>query len=211
MIDVAALDDSELEQTRRDLVAEQERRRQRAEMLEQEQRLAAEQLAKLDRQPGEVWQEPTVLTAYQRGDVVTYEGRRWCALGATSHAPGVSGWREQDGEDGTVAPWRQPSGAVDSYRRSEQVTWKGRVFRSLLDANVWSPEGHPDGWAEVVEEQEPEQPTDAPTVPAWKQPAGGHDAYQKGDRVMHADQLWESTADANAWEPGAYPAGWKRL
>ncbi|SDD40539.1 hypothetical protein [Auraticoccus monumenti] len=216
MIDVASMDDSELEQTRRDLVAEQERRRQRAEMLEQEQRLAAEQLAKLDRQPGDEWQPPTTLTAYRRGDAVTHDGVLWRSLvDGNVWAPGVGGWRQLGGEDGTPAPWRQPSGAIDSYRIGEQVIWQGQVYRSLIDANVWSPEGHPHGW-ELVDQQgtEPSEEPPAsepatPTVAVWKQPAGGHDAYQKGDRVTHADKLWESTAEANVWAPGVY--GWVAL
>jgi hypothetical protein len=43
-------------------------------------------------------------------------------------------------------------------------------------------------------------------VPLWVQPLGGTDAYSKGDVVSHGGQLWESTIDANVWEPGAY--GW---
>ena len=46
-------------------------------------------------------------------------------------------------------------------------------------------------------------------VPAWRQPLGAHDAYAQGSRVRHADHTWESTIDANVWEPGVY--GWKRV
>ncbi len=42
--------------------------------------------------------------------------------------------------------------------------------------------------------------------PPWKQPLGGHDAHQKGDRVSHNGQNWESTIDANVWEPGSVGA-----
>lgn len=43
-------------------------------------------------------------------------------------------------------------------------------------------------------------------IPAWVQPLGATDAYQKGDRVSHKDKIWESDVDANVWEPGVY--GW---
>ena len=43
-------------------------------------------------------------------------------------------------------------------------------------------------------------------IPQWKQPEGDQDAYQKGDLVIHNDQVWESEIDANVWEPGVY--GW---
>ena len=40
----------------------------------------------------------------------------------------------------------------------------------------------------------------------WVAPTGAHDAYQTGDRVTHQGQTWESTIDANVWEPGVH--GW---
>ncbi len=43
-------------------------------------------------------------------------------------------------------------------------------------------------------------------IPAWKQPTGAHDAYAKGAKVMHVGMKWESTVNANVWEPGIY--GW---
>jgi len=48
----------------------------------------------------------------------------------------------------------------------------------------------------------------------WKQPAGGHDAYKKGDKVhfkLITDPVYESLIDANVWSPTTYPAGWKKL
>ena len=44
------------------------------------------------------------------------------------------------------------------------------------------------------------------TIPDWVQPAGGHDAYNMGDQVRHVGKVWESTINANVWEPGVY--GW---
>ena len=43
-------------------------------------------------------------------------------------------------------------------------------------------------------------------VPIWTQPLGAHDAYNKGDIVMHNDKKWESVTDGNVWEPGVH--GW---
>lgn len=37
----------------------------------------------------------------------------------------------------------------------------------------------------------------------WVQPAGAHDAYPLGARVVHNGSVWESTIDANVWEPGS--------
>jgi len=53
--------------------------------------------------------------------------------------------------------------------------------------------------------------TVAQGYPAWKQPAGGHDAYAKGDRVTFNGNDYESVIDANVWSPSVYPAGWKQI
>lgn len=45
--------------------------------------------------------------------------------------------------------------------------------------------------------QDPDQ------IPAWKQPAGALDAYEKGFMVMHKGQKWRSLVSSNTWEPGA--------
>ncbi len=45
--------------------------------------------------------------------------------------------------------------------------------------------------------------------PEWSQPAGAHDAYNKGDKCVHGGVKWVSTVDANVWEPGVY--GWDEV
>lgn len=65
----------------------------------------------------------------------------------------------------------------------------------------WTPDVTPALWVRVA-------PPDAGPQP-WVQPAGAHDAYKTGDQVTHNGHTWQSTVDANVWEPGVY--GWTQL
>ena len=56
---------------------------------------------------------------------------------------------EPEPED--IPEWVQPTGAHDAYMTGDKVRYKGVVYESLIDGNVWSPETYPQGWA-VVEE-----------------------------------------------------------
>ena len=42
--------------------------------------------------------------------------------------------------------WVQPTGAHDAYNKGDIVSYNGTLYISLIDANVWSPEGYPAGW-----------------------------------------------------------------
>ena len=46
-------------------------------------------------------------------------------------------------------------------------------------------------------------------VSEWVQPTGAQDAYQTGEQVTHNGSTWQSTIDANVWEPGVY--GWSEV
>lgn len=49
------------------------------------------------------------------------------------------------------------------------------------------------------------------TIAEWVQPAGAHDAYQIGDKVLFEGSIYESLIDANTWSPTAYPQGWQLI
>lgn len=47
--------------------------------------------------------------------------------------------------------WVQPLGASDAYNTGDIVSYNGKLYKSIIDANIWSPEAYPQGWSEVVE------------------------------------------------------------
>ena len=53
-------------------------------------------------------------------------------------------------EDPEAVPeWVRPTGAQDAYQRGDRVRYQGKVWESLLDGNVWSPDDYPAGWAQA--------------------------------------------------------------
>lgn len=116
-------------------------------------------------------------------------------------------------EDG-IPIWVQPLGATDAYSAGDIVMYNGEKYKSLMDANVWSPDAYPSAWEKLDSETEtptPESPDppEGDTVPEFVQPSGSHDAYNKGDRVMFEGKVYESLIDGNTWSPSAYPSGWQ--
>lgn len=56
-------------------------------------------------------------------------------------------------ENGTFdgSDWKQPSGGHDAYMAGDVVKYTdGKMYKSIIDNNVWSPDTYPAGW-EVVE------------------------------------------------------------
>ena len=49
-------------------------------------------------------------------------------------------------ETDVVAEWKQPTGAYDAYMKGNKVLYKGKVYTSLIDSNVWAPDVYPNGW-----------------------------------------------------------------
>jgi len=49
-----------------------------------------------------------------------------------------------------IAEWIQPTGGHDAYNTGDKVTFEGKIYESLIDANVWSPTVYPEGWQEIV-------------------------------------------------------------
>ena len=50
---------------------------------------------------------------------------------------------------GEIPDWKQPTGAQDAYMTGDKVRYGGKIYESLIDGNVWSPDVYPAGWREV--------------------------------------------------------------
>lgn len=42
--------------------------------------------------------------------------------------------------------WVQPLGASDAYNIGDIVSYKGEIYESTIDGNVWAPDAYPAGW-----------------------------------------------------------------
>ena len=45
----------------------------------------------------------------------------------------------------------QPTGAHDTYKIGDKVTFEGKKYECLIDGCVWTPKAYPQGWREVTE------------------------------------------------------------
>lgn len=96
--------------------------------------------------------------AYSVGDRVAYgEALYKCLQAHTSQAT----WTPTDapslwakvlitGTETTPPEWEQP-GSTNAYMTGDRVTYKGKVYESTIDNNVWAPDAYPQGWKEVTE------------------------------------------------------------
>ena len=74
--------------------------------------------------------------------------RLWAAVRALQGS-GSSDDTIHDTTSDAVAEWKQPTGAHDAYMRGDKIVYTdGKVYKSLIDNNVWSPDVYPNGWAE---------------------------------------------------------------
>jgi hypothetical protein len=93
--------------------------------------------------------------------------------------------------------WRlEPGGR--GYAVNALVWHSDRIWISTVTGNVWEP--GVSGWR-------PWEPGGG--IAAWIQPTGAHDAYSRGASVTHNGHTWESSHEANVWEPGVF--GWTHI
>lgn len=170
-----------------------------------------------------VYPEWKVNTYYAKGQIITYgtnsvgDPQLYKVItGHTSQADWTPDTQaalfDAFGLDESGYPiWAQPAGAHDAYNIGDEVNYKGSIYRSLINGNVWAPDVYTAGWELVKENpEEPEGPDEPITeeYPDWVKPTGAHDAYNIGDIVKYNGKLYQSTINGNVWAPDEYPSGW---
>lgn len=93
---------------------------------------------------------------YEGGERVAYNGELYKVLQAHSSQ---TGWTPEDahslfakvlpGQDGTeIGEWVQPD-STNPYMAGDRVLYNGKVYESIIDNNIWSPDAYPGGWSLV--------------------------------------------------------------
>lgn len=106
-------------------------------------------------------------TFYKVNDKFTHNGKVYEVIQAhTSQADWLPGSTpalykeylnvEIKNEDGSttevVAEFKKPTGAHDTYKKGDKVLFNGKIYKSLIDNNAYSPEEYAQGWEEVTQE-----------------------------------------------------------
>lgn len=152
-MDLTTLTDDEARDLLGRVYAEVQRRDTLANAPAEAEALAATYAAATGRKDGDPWTQPQgTHDAFRAEAIVTHGGKTWESLIPNNvWEPGVSGWREKvandpdTGEPG-VPDFVQPTGGHDAYQIGDRVRFDGKVWESLIDANVWSPAAHAAGW-----------------------------------------------------------------
>ena len=87
---------------------------------------------------------------YIKGDIVAFNGITYRVLQAHKSQPD---WRPNTAVSlfvkivlgGAILEWVQPT-STNPYKKGDKVLWQGKTYESLIDNNVWSPSGYPQGW-----------------------------------------------------------------
>ena len=72
------------------------------------------------------------------------------AQGTWNPADASSLWAKVLIPDPDVIPeWEQPD-STNPYKKGDKVRYNGKIYESLIDNNIWSPEAYPAGWKEIL-------------------------------------------------------------
>lgn len=105
----------------------------------------------------EIWEQPFGgHDSYNTGDQISFNGDVYVSLvdgNVWSPSTYPNGWELIENSEPGYNPdeWTQPSGAHDCYQMGAIIQFENRYYKSLIDANVWSPAVYPAGWQEMTE------------------------------------------------------------
>ena len=96
--------------------------------------------------------------AYEVGKRIMFEGVLYKVIQAhTSQAgwtptaaPSLFAKVINETIDGSIPEFEQPD-STNPYMKGDRVIFNGKVYESLIDNNVYSPEAYPAGWKEIIE------------------------------------------------------------
>ena len=105
-------------------------------------------------------------TMYIEGKITDEERSELCSLARKSPEPqydykveieklweavrALQSDNKAEGDTNTPEEFKQPTGAHDAYMNGDMVVYNGKIYKSIIDNNVWSPDTYPNGW-EVIE------------------------------------------------------------
>lgn len=105
-----------------------------------------------------IFESWAVDTAYEIGKRVLYNGTLYKVITAhtsqetwtPADAPSLFAKVINETMDGSIPDFEQPD-STNAYMKGDKVKYNGKIYVSLIDNNVWSPDGYPAGWKEVIE------------------------------------------------------------
>ena len=94
------------------------------------------------------------------GEYINYEGVLYKVLQAhtvqeawtPTNAPSLFAKVLIDPTGETILDWEQPD-STNPYMTGDKVKYKGKIYQSIIDNNIWSPEDYPQGWEEITEQK----------------------------------------------------------
>lgn len=108
-----------------------------------------------------------------------------------------------------------PTWAVDTaYTEGDVVNYDNNLYKvvqSHTSQADWLPTDTPAIYTPYLNVTVETDEGEVEIINDFKQPTGGHDAYQKGDKVMLNGKTYVSTIDNNVYRPTDYPQGWAEL
>lgn len=111
----------------------------------------------------------------------------------------------------TARAYVAPTGAHDMYLAGEWMIYTDGVLYECLSDTAYSPTDYAAAWKADGEQSSGDAgggDTGADDWPAFVQPTGTHDTYNKGDQVTFEGKHYICQMDNCAYSPAAYAQAW---